>query len=32
MVAILAGDCGWLCIVVVIVGGNMVNVVGGAWW
>ena len=24
------GECGWWCIVVVIVGGNVVNVVGGA--
>ena len=36
MVVILGGDCGecgWWCIVVVIVGGDVVNVVGGArWW
>ena len=26
-------DCGWWCIVVVIVGGDVVNVIGGAlWW
>ena len=25
------GYCGWWCIVVVIVGGDVVNVVGGAW-
>ena len=30
MVVIVRGDCDWLCIVVVIVGGNVVNVVGGA--
>ena len=27
---IVGGDCGWWCIVVVIVGGDVVNVVGGA--
>ena len=27
---IVEGDCGWLCIVVVIVVGDVVNVVGGA--
>ena len=30
MVMIVGGDCGWWCIVVVIVGGDEVNVVGGA--
>ena len=29
----MGGECGWWCIVVVIVGGNVVNVVSGAkWW
>ena len=28
----LCGECGWWCIVVVIVRGYEVNVVGGAWW
>ena len=27
---IVGGDCVWWCIVVVIVGGDVVNVVGGA--
>ena len=27
---IVGGECGWWCIAVVIVGGNVVNVVGGA--
>ena len=27
------GECGWWCMEVVIVGGDMVNAVGGAcWW
>ena len=30
MVVIVGGDCGWWCIVVVIVGKDVVNVVGGA--
>ena len=29
MVVIVGCDCGWWCIVVVLVGGNVVNVVGG---
>ena len=24
-------ECGWWCMDVVIMGGNVVNVVGGAW-
>ena len=30
----MGSDCGWWCMVVVIVGGDVVNVVGGdcAWW
>ena len=31
MVVIVGGDCGWWCMVVVIVEGDVVNVVGGAW-
>ena len=27
----MEGDCGWWCIVVVIVGGDVVNVVGVAY-
>ena len=30
MVMIVGGDCGWWCIVMVIVGGDVVNVVVGA--
>ena len=30
MVVIVGGECGRWCIVVVIVGGNVVNVVSGA--
>ena len=30
MVVIVRAECGWWCIVVVIVGGDVVNVVGGA--
>ena len=30
MVVIVGGECGWWCIVVVIVGGNVVNLVSGA--
>ena len=30
MVVIVGGKCGWWCIVLVIVGGNMVSVVGDA--
>ena len=26
------GECGWRCMVAVIVGGFVVSVVGGAWW
>ena len=32
MVMIVGGDCNWSRIVMVIVGGNVVNVVDGAWW
>ena len=28
MVVIVAGDCGWCCMVVVIIGGDAKNVVG----
>ena len=28
----MGGDCGWWCMVVVIVGSDVVNVVGGVWW
>ena len=29
----MGGECGWWCIVVAIVGGDVVNVAGGAeWW
>ena len=31
MVVIVGGNCGWCCILVVIVGDNVVNVVGDAW-
>ena len=27
---IVGGECGWWCIVVAIVGGDVVNVAGGA--
>ena len=30
MVVIVRGDCGWWCIVAVILGGDVVSVVGGA--
>ena len=30
MVVIVGGDCGWWCKVVVILGGDVVNVVCGA--
>ena len=30
MVVIVGGECGWWCIVVAIVGGNVVNLVSGA--
>ena len=30
MVVIVGGDCGWWCMVVVIVGGDVGNVAGGA--
>ena len=30
MVEIAGGECGWQCIVVVIMGDNVVNMVGGA--
>ena len=26
------GECGWWCMVVVIVGVDVVSVVGDAWW
>ena len=28
---IVGSDCVWWCMMVVIVGGDVVNVVGGAW-
>ena len=31
MLVIVGCDCGWWCIVVVIVRGDVVNVVGGSW-
>ena len=28
----MGGNCGWWYMMVVIVGGDVVNVVGVAWW
>ena len=32
VVVIVGGERGWLCMVVVILLGDVVNVVGDAWW